>query len=218
MELFHVLNRGVDGRKIFLDSRDYARFVHDLFEFNDTAPAQEYNRIDNVGRTTSHIRERLVDLHGWTLMKNHFHLLLSERVEGGLTLFLRKMTGYARYFNERHERKGVLFQARTKKILIERHEHFLYVLHYLHLNPLDYLAGAKGWRMRDKERIESVPSALEYLQNYRWSSYPDYCGMRNFPSLITKDLFGQPHGAYEESVQEYLRDCDGLDLDFSDLE
>jgi putative transposase len=151
-------------------------------------------------------------------MKNHFHLLLSERVENGITLFLRKMTGYARYFNERHERKGVLFQARTKKVLIERHEHFLYVLHYLHLNPLDYLTGAKDWRVRDKGQVENVREALEYLQNYRWSSYLDYCGTRNFPSLITKDLFGHPRGAYEKSVCEYLTDCTEFNLDLSSLE
>lgn len=63
-------------------------------------------------------------------MANHYHLLLSELVEGGITLFLRKLNiGYAKYFNERHGRQGTLFQSRTKKILIERHAHFLYILH-----------------------------------------------------------------------------------------
>src|SRR3989344_3135045 len=224
MELYHVINRGVDGRKIFLDSQDYARFVHDLYEFNDTAPALQFNRTyqanTHVGRTTSNIRNRLVDIHGWELMKNHFHLLLSERIENGITLFLRKMSGYARYFNERHERRGTLFQGRTKKILIARQEHFLYILHYIHLNSLDYLSGAKKWRERDKGSLSDIPKVLEYLRDYRWSSYPDYSGIRNFPSILTTSLFDKAIGTdYASSLKEYLndRDCNDV-LDLNSLE
>jgi putative transposase len=223
MELYHVINKGVDGRDIFLDTQDYARFVHDLYEFNDTAPALEFHhansRTSNVGRTTSYIRERLVDIHGWELMKNHYHLLLSERVEGGLTLFLRKLSGYARYFNERHKRQGTLFQGRTKKILVERQEHFLYILHYVHLNSLDYLPGAKGWRERDKGTIPEISKVLEYLRNYRWSSYPDYCNIPNFPSILTKTLFESSLGEnYPSALKEYLKERIAEEIDPKSLE
>ena len=223
MELYHVINRGVDGRNIFLDTQDYARFVHDLYEFNDTAPALEFkhanSRNSNVGRTTSHIRTCLVDIHGWELMKNHYHLLLSERVEGGLTLFLRKLSGYARYFNERHKRRGTLFQGRTKKILIERQEHFLYILHYVHLNSLDYFPGAEGWRQRDTGTIPEISKVLEYLQNYRWSSYPDYCNLSNFPSILTKTLFEHSLGAdYLSTLKEYITEKSAEEIDPKSLE
>ena len=223
MELYHVINKGVDGRDIFLDTQDYARFVHDLYEFNDTAPALEFHhatsRTANVGRTTSYIRKQLVDIHGWELMKNHYHLLLSERIEGGITLFLRKLSGYARYFNERHKRRGTLFQGRTKKILVERQEHFLYILHYLHLNSLDYLPGAKKWRVRNKGAISDIAKTLEYLKNYRWSSYPDYCGISNFPSILTKTLFDRALGKdYTSSLKEYLSDRVVEELDLKSLE
>lgn len=211
MELYHVINRGVDGRAIFLDDQDRARFVHDLYEFNDTAPALEFHhatsRTANVGRTTSYIRERLVDIHGWQLMKNHYHLLISELVDGGLTFFLRKLSGYARYFNERHKRHGHLFQGKTKKILIARQEHFLYVLHYIHLNSLDYLPGAKKWRERDKGTLSNIPKVFDYLQKYRWSSYPDYCGQKNFPSILTTSLFNKALDTdYVSSLKAYLDD------------
>lgn len=223
MDLYHVINRGVDGRNIFLDTQDYARFVHDLYEFNDTAPALEFHhaksRTANVGRTTSYIRKRLVDIHGWVLMKNHYHLLLSERIEGGVTLFLRKLSGYARYFNERHGRKGTLFQGRTKKILVGRQDHFLYILHYVHLNSLDYFPGAKKWRERDKGTIADIPKALEYLKNYRWSSYPDYCGIQNFQSILTKTLFERSLGEnYIPALKEYLADRTDEELDLKSLE
>lgn len=218
MELYHVINKGVDGRDIFLDAQDYARFVHDLFEFNDTAPALEFTRA-NVGRTTSHIRERLVDIHGWQLMKNHYHLILSERCEGGLTLFLRKLSGYARYFNDRHKRKGTLLQGRTKKILIARQEHFLYILHYIHLNSLDYLPGAQMWRERDKGTIPELATVLTYLGKYRWSSYLDYSGIRNFPSILTKKLFEQALGEnYNAALEGYLMDKNEQQLEMKLLE
>jgi putative transposase len=210
MKLYHVLNRGVDKRKIFLDSQDYARFVHNLYEFNDTAPAQAYSRRDSyVGPTRSYIRERLVEIHGWVLMQNHYHILLSELVENGIPRFLMKVNvGYAKYFNERYERSGTLFQGRTKKILVDNNAHFLYMLHYVHLNPLDYLTGAEKWRERDEGAVKDAKKALEYLNGYRWSSYLDYCGKKNFPSILTKDLFEDAQGEYQKTLEEHLGDSE----------
>jgi len=210
MEIYHVLNRGVDKRKLFSDSRDYARFVHNLYEFNDIAPAQAYcRRLPNVGLPKSYIRKRLVEIHGWCLMRDHYHLLISELIEGGLIRFMTKLNiGYANYYNELHGRRGHLFQGKTKKIHIESEAYFLYILHYIHLNPLDYLSGATQWRERDKSTIKSAPKALEYLNEYRWSSYLDYCSKKNFPSILTTDLFGNAFGNYQEAIANYLKDSE----------
>ena len=216
MELWHALNRGVDGRELFLDSQDYARFVHNLYEFNDTAPADNLARLfDPSGmrdfRNPSFRKSRklLVDIHGWVLMKNHYHLLLSDKIENGVRLFLRKMNvGYANYFNQRYERKGTLFQGHTKKVLIAHQSHFLYILHYLHLNPLDFLLGAQDWRLRSKNGIQSTGGALEYLDSYRWSSYLDYTGQKNFPSILTTSLFNSAIGDYRDSLNDYLHDAE----------
>jgi len=212
MELWHVLNRGVDGRYIFIDSQDYARFVHDLYEFNDRDPVENQGRFfensrmkDIVSPSSGKTRKLLVDIHGWVLMKNHYHLLLTERVEGGKSLFLRKLNvGYARYFNERHGRVGTLFQGRTKKILVKRQAHYLYILQYIHLNPLDYLKGAEKWRVRSKTTLRNAKEALEYLDSYRWSSYLDYMGHKNFPSILTKSLFQNSVGEHGDAIKQYL--------------
>ncbi len=223
MDLYHALNRRVEDGMLFLDSSDYVRFVHNMYEFNDASPAKELARRKhtksgtNVGFTKPHISKRseIVDIHGWCLMKNHYHLLLSERVEGGLSLFLRKLNvGYANYFNERYERSGTLFQGRTKKILIENDAQFNYILHYIHLNPLDYLKGGEGWRVRDKgKNIRSVREALDYLKEYRWSSYPDYIGEQNFPSILTTSLFGETSGKYKKTIEKYLKGAEGKGSD-----
>lgn len=213
MDLYHVLNRGIDERKLFLDSQDYVRFIHNLFEFNDVAPALESTRRNtsgtNVGPPRSHIRKRLVEIHGWCLMKDHYHLLISELIEGGLVKFMMKVNvGYAKYYNERYGRHGHLFQGKTKKIHIEHEAHFLYILHYLHLNPLDYLPGAKKWREREKSSIKNAREALKYLSKYRWSSYLDYRDTKNFPSILTKDLFENAPGEYKKAIEKYLKDTE----------
>ena len=221
MNVYHVLNRGVDKRNIFLDDQDRARFVHDLYEFNDTHPTNNnYTRTipmrDIVSPSLSNTREKIVDIHGWVLMDNHYHLLLSERVEGGLSLFIRKLNvGYAKYFNERYDRSGTLFQGRTKKILIEHDAHFLYILHYVHLNPLDRHEETAAWR---SQRIPDIPQTLSQLADYRWSSYLDYAGVKNFPSILTTTLFNESLGGATRALTRYLEAMDHTHIQALTLE
>ncbi len=134
-------------------------------------------------------------------MKNHYHVLLSERVENGISMFIRKLNiGYAKYFNKRHDRSGYLFQGRTKRIHINSDAYFLHISNYIHFNPLDYFADAREWRMRG---LKHPSRAHDYLMKYRWSSYQDYCGKRNFPSLITTHLFGEPPAKFRKHIFDY---------------
>ena len=217
---YHALNRGVDKRTIFLDTQDYARFVHDMFEFNTTTPAANTHRsrnhmFDLRSRTCG--SEKLVDIHGWCLMHNHYHLLLTERAEHGISLFLRKLNvGYAKYFNERYKRSGTLFQGRTKKILMDNEAHFLHILNYIHFNPLDTYEAAHEWRTL---QISNATGALEYLMGYKWSSYLDYIGTKNFPSILTTNVFQEVFNhKYKEQVVSYLQDIQNTDLDLRILE
>ncbi|QQR65280.1 transposase [Candidatus Kaiserbacteria bacterium] len=204
MDLYHALNRGVDKRIIFLDTQDYARFVHDMYEFNSTLPANHTRYSQIADLRCRQLDERLVQIHGWCLMPNHYHLLLSECIEGGISLFLRKLNvGYAKYFNERYNRIGTLFQGRTKKILIDSDAHFLHILNYIHFNPLDMQEGTSDWRMK---KIDNVDAAITYLKSYRWSSYLDYWGIKNFPSILTTSLFqGVFNNNYTSHAEKYLR-------------
>ena len=211
-ELRHVLNRGVDKRKIFMDDKDYYRFIHDLFEFNDQQRVQSNFRRFNakshaVGVRAIKRRERklLVKIHAFCLMPNHYHLLLSPMIESGVAMFMQKLNGgYVQYFNQRHERAGTLFERKYKSVLVDNQAHFLHLPYYIHLNPLDMVA--PEWRER---KINDLSKALDYLDGDKWSSHLDYSGKQNFPSVTQRDflleVFGGTKG-YEKLLKSWLRD------------
>ena len=128
---YHIYNRGIDGRDIFNEEKDYLRFIHCLYEFNDKRPALPYRWLFKKEEVLNKKNpgELLVNILCFCLMPNHFHLILQQIIEGGITKFMRKLgTGYTMYFNEKYERSGVLFQSKFKSILIETDEYFLHCL------------------------------------------------------------------------------------------
>src|SRR3989338_28968 len=212
MDFFHTLNRGVDKRNIFLDDKDRFRFVHDLYEFNDQ------NRVFDVGyRANKSLdiasqdmkkkRKLLVDLHCFCLMGNHYHLLLSPRVENGISRFMKKLNmGYAKYFNQKYKRKGALFEGRYKSVAINTESHFIHIPYYIHLNPLDFVS--PDWRNRT---IKNSKAAIEFLENYRWSSFLDYLGRKNFPSITNRSFllkFFKGTGNHRVEVLNWIKGMD----------
>ena len=195
-EIYHVYSRGVEKRKVFMNDKDYFRAVHDLFEFNDVAPAQSsYHNIQSSEVRLQKIerkkRKLLVEILCFCLMPNHYHLMLRQKIDGGITEFMRKFgTGYTNYFNVKYDRVGSLFQGKFKAIHITKQSHFLYLPHYIHLNPLDMKMGE--WR--DK-KIKNVSSALKFLESYRWSSYRDFINKKNFPSVTQRDFLLKIYGS-----------------------
>lgn len=210
LDFYHTLNRGVDKREIFLDKQDYLRFIHNLYEFNnqDRVENTSYifrkdpNIIDFASRKS---RKMLVDIHAFCLMPNHYHLLLSPKIEGGIFKFMTKINiGYAKYFNKKYERVGTLFQSRYKKILVTDNTHLLHLPFYIHFNPLD-LSHPK-WR---DNKVSDPKGAFEFLKSYKWSSHLDYLGIKNFPSVLNmdhlKEVFGNGKD-YQKLVENYLAD------------
>ena len=196
-EIYHIYNRGVEKRKTFLDNQDHLRFIHDLFEFNNEEPTTiSLNYHFSKSKTQSlevglpkinrrKPRKLIIDLLAFCLMPNHFHLIIQQRVENGVTNFMRKLgTGYTNYFNKKHERVGPLFQGKFKSTSISKEGHLLYLPHYIHFNPLDL--HMPEWR--DK-KITNNNQALSYLKSYRWSSLLDYMNVKNFPSITSRSFY-----------------------------
>lgn len=197
---YHIYNRGVEKRQIFMDESDYFRFIHNLFEFNDTAPAGKFsNGLDFTNKK----RDLLVRIHAFCLMPNHYHIILEQLQNGGIQLFMRKLgTGYSMYFNEKYERVGSLFQNRFKAIIVEHDQYLLGLLRYIHLNPLDKIQS--DWRT---DGINNWKKANDYLKDYRWSSHPNYLGKNNFPSVIYKaflEKFFKSSTDYKKFINQFL--------------
>jgi len=188
---YHVYNRGVEKRDIFMDEKDYFRFIHDLYEFNDRNHVLNLNfRFkSNYGAPSSIVlekkkeRELLVEIICFCLMPNHFHLILKQLIDGGISLFMQKLAGYVYYFNLKYQRIGPLFQGKFKAIEIDNENYLLHLSRYIHLNPLELIE--PDWK---EKGIRNWQKAIKFLESYRWSSYLDYLGIKNFPSLIQRDL------------------------------
>jgi putative transposase len=113
--LHHIIVRGIEHRKIFIDDTDRDNFI------------------DRVGGVVS---DTNTACYAWALIPNHFHLLLRTGQVPIATVMRRLLTGHARYFNKRHRRSGHLFQNRYKSILCQEDTYLLELVRYIHLNPL----------------------------------------------------------------------------------
>ena len=209
--LFHTLNRGVDKRQIFLDDQDRFRFIHDLYEFNDqdwvNTTFHIFKKYNDIGYRNIEGKKRklLVDIHAFCLMPNHYHLLLSPKIKDGIPQFMKKLNmGYAKYFNRKYQRSGALFQGKYKSVLVKDESHFIHLPYYIHLNPLDIMA--PEWRMGG---VNNANKANNFLEKYRWSSFLDYTGVKNFPSVTNRlfllDFFGGTR-QYKNNVMQWLYD------------
>lgn len=210
MDLHHSFNRGTEKRNIFLEDADFARGVHDLYEFNDV------NSIVNLGQRFkgsptpligNKPREKLVEVISWCLMSNHYHLFSYPIVENGLSKFHQKFgRGFTNFFNVKYKRNGVLFQGKYKKVRVINDVQVIQLICYIHSNPLNFWK--PNWKENGLTDME-IQNALEFLEKeYRWSSHLDYWGIKNFPSLIDNDFssrfFRNPE-EYREVFTNWLR-------------
>ena len=113
--LHHIICRGIERRKIFFDDHDRNSFL---------------TRLGTVLLKTS------TQCFAWSLLPNHFHLLLRTGICPIAAVMERVLTGYAGDFNRRHNRHGHLFQNRYKSILCQTDPYLLELVRYIHLNPI----------------------------------------------------------------------------------
>jgi putative transposase len=214
-EYYHILNRGIESREIFLDDSDYQRFCESLREFNISVPLTiRQSRQNRQSRSPTPALPaqpafRLVEIICFCLLPNHFHLLLKQLRENGIRDFMRKLgTGYTNYFNLKRERTGHLFQGTFKAVHINKESQFLHITRYVHLNVLDLLE--PKWR---EGKINDWEKAKKFLENYPYSSYPIFIGKRSSDFCapeIFKEIF-KTSKEYEIFLEEWAeRDYRGF--------
>lgn len=191
---YHVYNRGVEKRNIFIDDRDYGVFLSYL-KFYLMPPVTQKDprgpspRLSPAQQLSNHNNK--ISLISYCLMPNHFHLLIKQTGKDSMTKFLRALaTRYSMYFNKRYVRVGSLFQGRYKAVLIDNEMQFLYLTKYIHRNPLD---------LPDYSKIN--------LLEYPYSSYRNFTGnilqVWIDPSDITHRYSNKnPLNTYQSFVEE----------------
>jgi len=191
-EFYHIVKRGTEEREIFLDDEDRFRFVNGLLVFNDTMPTPWQSRAfwhqrapATLSRGNYSPKIPLVEIHVFVLMPNHFHLLLRQLIENGISLFMQKLGGYSWYFNKKYGRAGTLFQDRYKIIHVDAEEQLKNNFVYIQTNPVALVEpNWKDWKVKDPQR------AINFLEEkYQWTSYWDYLGKKNFPSVTQRNFF-----------------------------
>ena len=195
-EYYHIYNRGVDKRSVFLNEKDYDRFLVCLQEFNRPDPIgslYEKHIRDEKGSSTPMGVElpKLVEIIAYCLNSNHYHLILKQISEKGVEKFMHKVsTGYTNYFNRKCERSGALFQGRFKSIHVDSNEYLLYLSAYVNRNNFIHSYNSKG---------SSTPLGEEW----KYCSAADYIGKRN-GTLCNKSIILDQFkdGEYEEFLDK----------------
>ena len=168
--VYHIINRGVEKRQIFLKDQDYSRFILGLEFFNQKDAGLLWPLIAKAGSVPAKLGERLkqgrehkskpiVDLLAFALMPNHYHLIARETITGGISLFMRKMGGYSTYFNKQYDRVGPLFQSRFKAVTIQNDRQLSTAFAYVHTNPVELYE--PGWKNR---QIKNKPPLFPRLK------------------------------------------------------
>ncbi len=191
--IYHVINRGVDGRKIFTKNQDYSRFILSLEFFNTKKEINIWDLvkggsdptlIEKLKKEREKPYEPIVELLAFVLMPNHYHLLIREITHGGISLFMQKIGGYSLYFNEQYDRSGSLFQSRYKCVEIKTDAQLFAAFNYVHTNPVELIEPM--WK---KQQVKYFNKANDFLKNYENSSYRDYIGIPTFPNTTSREFF-----------------------------
>lgn len=183
-EFYHIYNRGTDKRVVFSDEGDVERFMQSMEEFNVIVPIgsiyeNSFRKKYQLGNPTSKQveNEKLVNLVAYCINPNHYHFLLEQLVEGGVSMFMKRLGGgYTKYFNEKYKRSGVLFQGKFKAVHIDSNEQLLHVSVYVNLNdrvhklgnPTSKLVGSRSsWEEYKSKLDESLCSKDVILGQFK---------------------------------------------------
>lgn len=166
-EIYHVFNRGIDHRPTFTNFKECQRGIATLKYYSYLSLPTKFSRFlvypesdrEEIMYALRAKNQKLVEFLSYCLMPNHFHFILRQINERGISKYMSNFqNSYTRYFNAKHERKGPLFLDQFRAVRIETDEQLLHVIRYVHLNPFSSF----------------VVKKLEDLKDYQWSSLREY--------------------------------------------
>ncbi len=144
-EIYHVFNRGVNRMPIFSTPNDFMRFIDLImyYRYANTPVSfsnfkkREIEQKEQIMQMLEKGNDLCVEILAFCLMDNHYHFLLKQITEQGVSSFVSNMqNGYAKFYNMKNNRSGPFFQPMFKVVRIETDEQMLHVSRYIHLNPV----------------------------------------------------------------------------------
>lgn len=169
-EFYHLYNRGLEGKDIFSQRRDYSQFINAFFYYQTQDPKPKFSSFRRSKLFPVDHSKKIVDVVCYCLMPNHFHLLVKQLKDGGISEFMRKfLLSYIKYRNLKYNRQGPLLNGPFKAVRIESEGQLLHVSRYIHLNPL-------------------VSLLTKDLKLYPWSSYHNYIGLENNANINKEEI------------------------------
>lgn len=197
-EFFHVYNRGVDKRIIFTDTYDINRFFKSIIEFNVIDPIGSLyeNSFLQLGGSTPKLDEKLVNIIAYCLNPNHFHFILEQLEDGGISEFMKRLSGgYTGYFNNKYERSGALFQGRFKSVHIDSNGYLLHVSSYVNLNDRAHQLGGStpklvrsrsSWGEYTDAKIKGICEKKIILEQFKDRNEYKEFALSSLESIIKK--------------------------------
>jgi len=229
-EIYHIVLRAVGDSMVFKDEKDYYRGIFSIYEFNNSnfvsiwRRRQQRKKEKLLEKTTSEFlavsetarflrsptpqnladkRDKLVEILEFSFMPNHIHLLARQLKDNGISQFMQKVGGgYANYFNKKYERKGHLF-SQFRAIHIKTDEQLRNVFVYIHVNAISLIE--PGWK---ENGIINPDEVIKFLKNFKWSSYQDYIGQKNFLSVTEREFMLKEVGGQQgcrESLENWIK-------------
>lgn len=195
-EIYHVFNRGINRQPTFTDIRECKRVMQSIayYRFFPTPTKLSYyltlpeDKKVGIMSLLTIKDERIVEILGFCIMPNHFHFLLRQVAENGISKFMGNLqNSYTRYFNTKNNRDGSIFLDQFKAVRIETDEQLLHVCRYIHLNPLTAFV------------VKDFPALIRY----QWSSLPEYLGSAKEHVCETKTVLG-----FFKNIDEYKKFVD----------
>lgn len=179
-EYYHLYSRGVDKRTIFSDKEDYEYFLFLLYVCNTEKSIVIRDLSSSFDRG-----QQIVDIGAYCLMPNHFHLLIREKVENGISKFMLKvLTAYSMHYNSKYKRTGRLYESTFKSSHINSDRYLKYVYSYIHLNPAKLID--KNWK---EIRTKSISELLKFVFDYPYSSIREIGSSSNRGEILNLNSF-----------------------------
>lgn len=176
-EYYHIYNRGNSKQTIFNDDKDHEHFINLLLTLNTDT------RIRIKRLPVKNTRDTLVSIGAYCLMPNHFHILITQEKENGISTFMQKVsTAYVMYYNKKYKRTGSLFEGKFKSKYITGDTYLRYLFSYIHLNPLKILD--PDWKRKARNTSAKM---ITFLNEYNYSSFHEY--ITDDFSIVNKTAF-----------------------------